>query len=66
MSRQQSASGLVRAASTLSTRTLRAIGVVLLLFLVVGSVVASLTLYTLSKDLPSPARLQAIKPLNSR
>ena len=40
----------------ISSRTLRAFGVVFLLAAVVGSVVLSLTLYTLSRDLPSPAR----------
>jgi penicillin-binding protein 1A len=45
-----------------SARALRATGVVLLLGLLVGTVVVSLTLFTLSRDLPSPARLQTIRP----
>jgi penicillin-binding protein 1A len=44
------------------SRSLRTVGLLLVLALVVGSVVVSLTLYTLSRDLPSPARLQSIEP----
>jgi penicillin-binding protein 1A len=43
-------------------RRLKTAGVVILLALMVGAVVLSLTLFTLSRDLPSPARLQAIEP----
>lgn len=46
----------------ISARTLKTTGVVLLLVLLVSAVVSWLTVYTLSRDLPSPARLQAIEP----